>query len=306
MQILGWTYLAVCGKLNLRKEVFEMKVRKSVFSGSWYPGNAAGCEKEIQGFLKEYSTKAIAQRHLTGGIVPHAGWYFSGSIACNVIHCLKDEKPPDVFVIFGMHLHPGSPSYIMTGGAWETPFGDIEIETSLAGELVEQFSFQIETAEYYTQDNTIELQLPFIKYFFEDTKIVPMGVPPTQQSLEIGKAVADISNRLGLRVKVIGSTDLTHYGMNYGFVSHGTGKAALDWVRNENDRRVIDAMLAMDPDKVITEALENQNACCSGAAATAIVAARQLGADKAEEIAYATSYDKSPGDSFVGYAGIVF
>ncbi len=283
-----------------------MKVRKSIFSGSWYPGNPAGCEKEIKSFLKEYPTKTIAQRALTGGIVPHAGWYFSGSIACNVIHCLKDEKPPDVFVIFGMHLHTRSPSYIMTDGAWETPFGAIEIEKSLAGALVEQFTFQIETAENFTQDNTIELQLPFIKYFFGDTKIVPMGVPPTQKSLEIGKAVADISQRLGLRVKVLGSTDLTHYGMNYGFVSHGTGPAALDWVRNENDRRVIEAMLAMDPDKVISEALANQNACCSGAAATAIAAAKRLGAGKAETIAYATSYDKSPGDSFVGYAGIVF
>ncbi len=50
-----------------------MKVRKSVFSGSWYPGDAAGCEREIKGFLKEYPTKTIAQRDLTGGIVPHAG-----------------------------------------------------------------------------------------------------------------------------------------------------------------------------------------------------------------------------------------
>jgi AmmeMemoRadiSam system protein B len=283
-----------------------MKVRESIFSGSWYPGNPDECEKEIKSFLKEYPTKTIAQRALTGGIVPHAGWYFSGSIACNVIHCLKDEKPPDVFVIFGMHLHTRSPSYIMTDGAWETPFGAIEIETSLAGELVKQFTFQIETAENFTQDNTIELQLPFIKYFFGDTKIVPIGVPPTQKSLDIGTAVADISRRLGLRVKVIGSTDLTHYGMNYGLVSHGTGPAALDWVRNENDRRAIEAMLAMDPDKVISEALANHNACCSGAAATAIAAAKRLGAGKAETIAYATSYDKSPGDSFVGYAGIVF
>jgi len=283
-----------------------MKVRESIFSGSWYPGNPSECEKEIKSFLKEYPTKTIAQRALTGGIVPHAGWYFSGSIACNVIHCLKEEKPPDVFVIFGMHLHTRSPSYIMTDGAWETPFGAIEIETSLAGALAEQFTFQIETAENFTRDNTIELQLPFIKYFFGDTKIVPIGVPPTQKSLDIGTAVADISQRLGLRVKVIGSTDLTHYGMNYGLVSHGKGPAALDWVRNENDRRVIEAMLAMDPDKIISEALANQNACCSGAAATAIVAAKRLGAGKAETIAYATSYDKSPGDSFVGYAGIVF
>jgi AmmeMemoRadiSam system protein B len=64
-------------------------------------------------------------------------------------------------------------------------------------------------------------------------------------------------------------------------------------------------MLALDPAKVIDEALASQNACCAGAAATAIAAAKHLGANRADEIAYATSYDKSPGDSFVGYVGIV-
>jgi AmmeMemoRadiSam system protein B len=283
-----------------------MKVRKSIFSGSWYPGNASACEREIKGFLKEFSTETISDRPLIGGIVPHAGWYFSGSIACNVIHCLTKEKSPDVFVIFGMHLHSGSPAYIMTEGAWETPFGNLEIETSLADELNEKFKFQIETVDRFTQDNTIELQLPFIKYFFKNTKIVPIGVPPTKHSLEIGKTIAAISKRLGLQVKIIGSTDLTHYGPNYGFTSHGRGSSAIEWVRNENDRGIIDAMLAMDPDRVIKEAMACQNACCSGAAATAIAAAKALGAEQAETIAYATSYDKSPGDNFVGYVGIVF
>ncbi len=291
---------------TIEKGGIHMKVRKSLFSGSWYPGNASACEKEIKGFLKEYPTETISDRFLTGGIVPHAGWYFSGSIACNVIHCLTREKSPDVFVIFGMHLHSGSPAYIMTEGAWETPFGAIEIENKLASELCEKFSFQIETADRFTQDNTIELQLPFIKYFFKDAKIVPIGAPPTKNSLEIGKTVVAISKQLGLQLKVIGSTDLTHYGPNYGFMSHGRGASAVDWVRNENDRRVIDAMLTMEPEKVIKEATANQNACCGGAAATAIAAAKALGAKQAETIAYATSHDKSPGDSFVGYVGIVF
>jgi AmmeMemoRadiSam system protein B len=105
---------------------------------------------------------------------------------------------------------------------------------------------------------------------------------------------------------VLGSTDLTHYGYNYGFVTKGTGTTALDWVRNTNDRRVIDAMLDMKPERVINEARVSQNACCAGAASTAIACANFLGATRAESIAYATSYDKSPGDSFVGYVGIVY
>lgn len=76
-------------------------------------------------------------------------------------------------------------------------------------------------------------------------------------------------------------------------------------MRDQNDRQVIDAMLAMAPETVISQGLAHQNACCAGAAATAIAAAKHLGATQAQSVAYATSYEKSPGDSFVGYVGIV-
>jgi hypothetical protein len=281
-------------------------VREAVFAGSWYPSSAAECEREIAGFLAEGKNLNPPDRELVGGIVPHAGWYFSGSIACNVIHCLKGQGTTDVVVIFGMHLHADSPCYMMAEGAWETPFGEIPVEETMANEIAQKFSLTLETPKRFTQDNTVELQLPFIKYFFKDAKIVAIGVPPHKNSLEIGRTVVEISKRLGLRVKVIGSTDLTHYGANYGFVSKGSGEQAVDWVRKENDRRVIDAMLALEPEKIITEARSSQNACCAGAAATAIETAKHLGADRADELAYTTSYDKSPGDSFVGYVGIVF
>ena len=280
-------------------------VRKAMFAGSWYPSSASECEREINSFLTEGKNIKSPDRRLVGGIVPHAGWYFSGSIACNVISRLKSKDRPDVIVVFGMHLHPNSPCYLMAEGAWETPFGEIPVEESLAAELVKKFSFSLETPDRFNPDNTVELQLPFIKYFFEDIKIVAMGVPPSSSSLDIGKSVIGFAKEMGLTAKVIGSTDLTHYGSNYGFTSKGRGRKAVDWVRSENDRRVIDAMLALDPDKVISEASASQNACCAGAAATAIEAAKTLGASQADEIAYATSYDKSPGDSFVGYVGVV-
>jgi predicted class III extradiol MEMO1 family dioxygenase len=186
-----------------------------------------------------------------------------------------------VIVLFGMHLHRGSANIMMSTGGWETPFGVIPVAEELAAAIARRFPFRLETPARFTEDNTIELQLPFT-------------------------AMVDTARQLGLSVKVIGSTDLTHYGDNYGLVSHGTGPAAVAWVRQENDRRVIEAMLGLDPERVIDEALKNRNACCPGAAATAIQAGKHLGATVAESITYATSYDRSPGDSFVGYVGIVF
>ncbi len=282
-----------------------METRQAVFAGSWYPSSRTECERQIREYISAESADNLEKEYLAG-IVPHAGWYFSGSIACNVIRALQAGSAVDAIVVYGMHLHPGSPRYIMATGAWETPFGSIEVDRALADRLADRFTFEIETPRNFTQDNTIELQLPFVKYFFPDARLVSMGVPPDNDSLEIGTAVVEIAAELGIRIKVIGSTDLTHYGFNYGFTSHGTGEKALEWVKGENDRRVIDAMLAMDPEAVINEARVSQNACCAGAAATAIVSARKLGAVRAEKMAYATSYDKSPGDSFVGYVGVLF
>jgi len=283
-----------------------MSARKAVFAGSWYPDTSFECEKEIKNFLKQSEPGKFKKKQLFGGIVPHAGWYFSGSVACSVINALSQGNPPDVIAVFGMHLHDASPCYIMTEGSWETPFGKIKIEQQLASELVKRFDFKVETALNYTQDNTIELQLPFIKYFFDKVSIVPIGVPPVESSLEIGKAVVEISENIGFTIKVIGSTDLTHYGPNYGFMPKGKGKKAVDWVRNENDRIFIDAIVEMNPVKMLKTAFDNNNACCAGAAATAVAAAKHLGAVKAETVSYTTSYDIMADDSFVGYTGVVF
>lgn len=284
-----------------------MPARSPIFAGSWYPDSAKACEKQIGSFLEEgKTTRPEPSEQWVGGIVPHAGWYFSGSIACNVIHSLSHGPTPDVIALFGMHLHPASDRYLTKTGSFQTPFGELPIEEELGRQLSLKYKFSIETTEDFTPDNTIELQLPFVKFFFPQVRIIPLGMPPHAGSIEIGQVLAEMANQLDLNLKIIGSTDLTHYGKNYGFTRMGSGPAAVEWVTRENDRRVIDRMLALDAEGVIEEGLKHQNACCAGAAATAIAASRKLGASRAESLAYATSYDKSPGDSFVGYVGIVF
>jgi MEMO1 family protein len=282
-----------------------MQVRKAMFAGSWYPDKAEDCRQEIEGFLAEGQKWADVKGPFVGGIVPHAGWYFSGSLACNVVRRLGDGGDVDVVAVLGMHLSPRSPNFIMAKGAWETPFGELSIAEELAADLMERFHFDVETATAFQPDNTIELQLPFIKFFMPNTRILPLGVPPQAASLSIGEALVAAAHQRGLTIRVIGSTDLTHYGRNYGLRSHGTASEALQWVRERNDRRIIEAMLTLDSTQVIDEALNHQNACCAGAAATALTAAAALGAKKPVAVRYTTSYEKSPGDSFVGYVGIL-
>ncbi|MDJ0781395.1 MAG: AmmeMemoRadiSam system protein B [Desulfosarcinaceae bacterium] len=282
-----------------------MQLRKAMFAGSWYPDRAEICQREIDGFLAEGRDWASPEGALVGGVVPHAGWYYSGSLACNVIQRLAASTDTDLVAIFGMHLPRGAANVMMADGAWETPFGPLAIATEIAADLKAQFRFDIETAIAFQPDNTIELQLPFIKYFLPDARILPIGIPPQTASLPIGTAVVKAAQKRGLSLKVIGSTDLTHYGRNYGMRSHGSGAEALTWVRDRNDRRIIEAMLALDGPRIIDEARDHQNACCAGAAATAVTAAAALGATNPVALHYTTSHEKSPGDSFVGYVGIL-
>jgi AmmeMemoRadiSam system protein B len=281
-------------------------LRRAVFAGSWYPGTAAACKADIERFLAEAPPREPGIPRPVGGIVPHAGWVYSGAVACEVVQALAAGPPPDVVAVFGSHLHASSPSVLMPAGAWETPFGPLPVAAELAAELSTRFPFRIETPARFAQDNTIELQLPFVKYFFPDAALLAAGLAPTEVSLRVADFVVDACRRRGLSLRVLGSTDLTHYGEHYGFSGHGAGPRAVRWVRDENDRAVIEAMLALDPQRVMAEAGSRQNACCPGAAAAAIQAGRSLGATKAETLRYATSYDRSPGESFVGYVGVVF
>lgn len=283
-----------------------MKVRKPFFAGSWYPGRERECRMEIERFLENPAEIKSERVKGIAGIVPHAGWTFSGRIACNVINCLHMGEIPDVVLIFGSHLGPGSSHRIMKEGGWETPFGILEIEESLADKLSQAFRFKVETSTHPDSDNTIELQLPFIKYFFPDARIITVGVAPGRDSPEIGKRSVQLAKEMGLKVKVVGSTDLTHYGPNYFFSPAGRGEKALKWVREENDRKAIDLMVGMDPGGLIQEALKSQNACCPGGAAASIAAAKELGAEEGECIIYATSHDVHRDESFVGYAGVVY
>ena len=281
-----------------------MATRGADLAGTWYPGRESDCRRLIEEFSR--SSVPCPSGVTVGGIVPHAGWVFSGKIACNVIRCLSEQSSPDTLVLFGRHLHPSSKSFIMSEGFWATPLGDIEIDSEVGKKLQAEFPFVVETPTRYDQDNTIELQLPFIKHYFPEAMILPLGVPPAPGSLRIGERAVEICRELGRKTLVLGSTDLTHYGHNYGYAPKGAGKGAVEWVKNENDKRLVDRILGMDAEEVIRESLANHNACCSGAVAAAIAAAKKLGASKAQKLLYATSYDVRPDNSFVGYVGVLF
>ena len=285
-----------------------MEIKSTAFSGSWYPGSAKECEKSVQGFLQFGSDPG----NNIGGIVPHAGWVYSGAIACRVIASLVSQSSiPDTIILFGAHMHPSSPAFLLDSGAVDTPLGIIEADGELATIVVNALAKQGQVIRAlspgaFPDENTLELQFAFIRYFFPNARILVCGVPPSDQAVRIGEAVVEGANALGRKIRIIGSTDMTHYGPNFGFEPAGEGEAALDWVRQENDARAVRALEEMDVSGIIAQGLTNHNMCCSGAAAAAVAACKKMGVVKGICLDYATSYEISRSSSFVGYCGMVY
>ena len=274
------------------------------FAGTWYPSGSRECESSIAGFLKE--KKGPFKGKFLGGLVPHAGWYYSGSIACRVIASLKSDEKIDTIVLFGGHMHQQSEPFILKRGAVETPFGNIEVDEELTDRICAGIGIRQRSALNFPDENTLELQYPFIKYFYPRAKIVVCGVAPSSSAGIIGSQVAEAAKGVSKNIRVIGSTDMTHYGPDFGFTSAGIGERAVEWVKTKNDKTAIAAMMTMNTDQIIAQGLQHKNMCCPGAAAAAAAACGKLGAVKGVELDYATSFDKSASDSFVGYAGILY
>jgi AmmeMemoRadiSam system protein B len=277
-----------------------MRVRKRSLPPGWYPEGAEEALREIQGMLSSASAASTPEAPARAGVMPHAGWYFSGRLALEVLSSLA--RGIDTIVIIGGHLRSTDRIVCCPEDAYDTPFGEIRVDVPLR----EALSSSMDMLEDRERDNTVEIQLPFLRYLAPKAMALGMRAPPSSPAVALGEAVARTAAALGRRVAVAGSTDLTHYGGNYGFSPAGVGDTALRWVREVNDRRIVECMLALDIDGALERAARERSACSIGGAAAAMSFARATGARSGRLLGYMTSHDIRPDESFVGYAGIIY
>ena len=281
-----------------------MQVRKAC-APQFYAGDCARLtEQFLKGFsVPEYPSKTVA------GIVPHAGWQYSGAVAAKVFKSIQQKKNPATFVILGaVHRWPGANS-VYARGAWATPLGNIEIDEDLAAKILEGTSgWTVEEANAHDGEHSIEVQLPFLKYMFPQAKLVPILVNPDSHAILLGRRVGEILKNSDRSAVVIGSSDLTHYGNPYAFTPAGYGPKAHHWMR-ESDGRILRLTERMKAAELLREAIGSHSACGPGAMAATIAAAGVLGAERGYLVEYTTSHDvegKAEFRTAVGYAGLLF
>jgi len=276
-----------------------MQVRTPAVAGMFYPSEKNKLTKLIEDcFLhpfgpgkkppKEFKNKIF------GVICPHAGYVYSGPIACHSIYSISSESPKLFIIIGPNHWGIGRSVATMKDCKWETPLGNVEVDSESAEEI-SRLSKTIEPDYFsHTREHSLEVQIPILQNTFSNFKILPISLVNQSKDVakDVGLAIAKIARKKN--AMIIGSSDFTHYEPNE--------------FAHEQDMALIEPILEMDVDKFYDVLQKRKvSACGYGAIASTIIACKDLGAMKGELLKYATSGDVT-GDmsSVVGYGSIVF
>lgn len=264
-------------------------IRRPAVAYQFYPGEPATLKQTVESMIKERPAKedAIAL------IAPHAGYIYSGKVAGSVYSSVK--VPDNILLLGPNHTGLGERVSIMTQGEWEMPFGRVAINKELAHLLIEESHTFSDDTTAHLREHSLEVQLPFIHHFNPKASIVPITIMylSYKECEELGKAIANATRKYKGKVLIAVSSDMNHYES--------------DTVTKKKDKMAIEKILALNPKALLeTASREDLSMCGVIPAAIAIVAAKELGAKKAELVDYATSGEAS-GDyaHVVGYAGIL-
>lgn len=280
-------------------------VRKSVRAGSFYPNSESRLRNMLTSFFDSIGGLPESTASTTiGGLVPHAGYVFSGEVAAYTYREMRKQLP-DTFVVLGPnHTRLGSQAAIMTEGGWETPLGILDIDEEVAKKLFKTCPILDNDPTAHSREHSIEVQIPFIQYI-GGKKFVPisLGMQDPETAQEMGTALAEvIQSYSDLSVGIVASSDLTHFGAAYGFMP--TREDPIEWME-EIDGKILSGIDTISS-QTVYEAAERTTACGYGCIAAMIIACKNLGLDTSEILEYRTSYDVS-GDksSVVGYGAAV-
>ena len=276
------------------------------YTEGWYPLDNRNCAGTIQMYLRGVDLPDLPNP-LLGGLVPHAGWPYSGSTAATTIAALaRNSPPPEVVVVLGaIHSLRVSRPTVCSFEGWKTPVGELYVERLLRRALVDSGVVDVDdTAHAF--EHAIEVQTPLLRYLLPDTQFVPISVPPDASALTFGDQLARIIADDGRRIVILASSDLTHYGEAYGYSPGGEGEAGMDWAR-ANDEGLLENVSRLDPEGVLEHAIRKQSACGAGALAATMTAVKALGASEGQVLTRTSSHEQRPnGDMWVGYASAVF
>jgi AmmeMemoRadiSam system protein B len=274
-----------------------MKIREPAVAGTFYPGSAEKIKSLISGIHEEEKDKFdknLSGKIIIGGIVPHAGFVYSGYEAVHFFSLLPSFKDKIETVIIFNPDHKGlGPKYSTDiNEVWKTPIGNFNLDRDLISEIKLPES---EAAHRF--EHSAEVMLPFLKFYLNyDVKILPVCInkQTPEVSMELAKVIQAGVLQSGRKVLFIASSDFCH------FVKPEIGF--------QLDSEVIDSILNLDTVQVFNRiSAKNISVCGFGPIMTLMEIGKSISPDiKVKVLARGNSAKSRQSEQVVDYVSVLF
>lgn len=268
-------------------------IREPCVSGLFYESDKNLLIRHIEKYFSEIEETSKLDK-VTGCIVPHAGYIYSGKTASYTFKELSNHELPDTFIIIGPnHTGYGTNIDVCSYKSWKTPLGLAEVDNEFIEELLSIDDNVVINDNAHIQEHSIEVEVPFIQYICSNHpfKIVPIVI--SRQIPDLCKQLAHSLNmvieKLQRNCIIVASTDLTHY----------------EDVETANflDDKVMKSVESMDTEQLFKDIVDYDITMCGyGPVITAITYAKLREDNKSIVLNHSTSGDVNRDyESVVGY-----
>lgn len=280
----------------------KLNVRPSVAAGKFYPASSDILERETKSFLAE--NNYYKNENVFALVSPHAGYKYAGPVYGSAYSTIKGRKIETAIIIGNSHNSYFDGMSIYAKGAYETPLGDVSVDSVLAEKIMACDKKFIFDAQAHAAEHSIEAQLPFlISVMGREIKIVPilMGNDLMVNCNLLANVLKDI---VGDRkdILIIASTDMSHYPPYD--AANQVDNEVLEMIKTGDAQRLEHLLFELE-----TRAVPGGVSflCGAGAVKTVMLLAKGKGASEIEILKYMNSGD-AIGDrsGVVGYGAVSF
>jgi len=257
-----------------------MKTRPCAVAGMFYPRDPSHLGQLLESFFSKTTTGESA----LGIVSPHAGYIYSGQIAAHAFSSISPDFS-GTFIVIG----PSHRGYLTSVSSipWETPLGIVDMDT----EFIKVLDIVIDEPSQ-NEEHSIEVQMPFIKYRFPRSRVVPimMGEQDPAHAAVVAEKIIAAHLLTKRDIRIIASSDFSHY------VPEAQAK--------DGDLFAIEALTRLDTNEFYRRIREKRvTACGYGPISVMVSVCKSLGAQEGRLIQYGTSGDVTGDRSeVVGYA----
>ena len=196
-----------------------MNIRPAYCAGQFYPADAKDLREMVEKFLSQVQHDEEI-KHVSGLIVPHAGYLYSGQTAAFGYRYIQNKSYETVVVCSPSHTTPISGISVFDGDCYETPLGRVPVNREKVKELSDYSKELYRSSAGHLADSmsgsehSLEVQLPFLQVALGEWDLVPLVFNEYNWTncRILGKAIASVFDPE--RTLFVASSDLYH-GYDY-------------------------------------------------------------------------------------------